>query len=114
MQIWQLFIILRQPVAISVTVFSNPTKLTNDLFISPNQNINRSLAKTVFDSCIVSNKSGHLSQTAYLGTYPKTATGKDTELTIHNGLILNNNKNSGLKGLGLICIKWHAVLYADK
>ena len=35
MQIWQLFIVLRQPVVISVTVFSNQTKLTNDLFISP-------------------------------------------------------------------------------
>ena len=34
MQIWQqLFIVLRQPAAISVTVFSNPTKLTNYLFI---------------------------------------------------------------------------------
>ena len=33
MQIWQLFIILRQPVTISVTIFSNPTKLTNDIFI---------------------------------------------------------------------------------
>ena len=31
MQIWQLFIILRQPVTISVTVFSNLTKLTTDL-----------------------------------------------------------------------------------
>ena len=35
MQIWQLFIILRQHVTISVTVFSNLTKLTNDLFFSP-------------------------------------------------------------------------------
>ena len=34
MQIWQIFIILRQPVAISV-VFSIPTKLTNYLFILP-------------------------------------------------------------------------------
>ena len=33
MQIWQLFIILRQPVDISVTVFSNTTKLNNYLFI---------------------------------------------------------------------------------
>ena len=32
MQIWQLFIILRQPVTISATDFSNPTKLTNDLY----------------------------------------------------------------------------------
>ena len=30
MQIWQLFIILKQPVALSVTVFSNPTKLTKN------------------------------------------------------------------------------------
>ena len=29
MQIWQLFIVLRKPVDLSVTVFSNPTKLTN-------------------------------------------------------------------------------------
>ena len=33
MQIWQFFIVLRQPVDISVTVFSNPTKLTNYIFI---------------------------------------------------------------------------------
>ena len=33
MQVSQLFVILRQPVPISVTVFSNPTKLTNYLFI---------------------------------------------------------------------------------
>ena len=33
MQIWQLFIILKQPVHISVTVFYNLTKLTNHLFI---------------------------------------------------------------------------------
>ena len=32
MQIQQIFIILRQPVTILATVFSNPTKLTNDLF----------------------------------------------------------------------------------
>ena len=32
MHIWQLFIILRHPFVISVTVFSNPTKLTNYLF----------------------------------------------------------------------------------
>ena len=31
MQIWQLFIVLRQPVDISVTVFSNPIKLSNFL-----------------------------------------------------------------------------------
>ena len=31
MQIWQLFIVLRHPVTISVPVSSNPTKLTNDL-----------------------------------------------------------------------------------
>ena len=45
MQIWQLFIILRKAVAISVTVFSNPTKLTNYLFYLSNRNINRSLAR---------------------------------------------------------------------
>ena len=28
---WQIFIVLRQPVALSVTIFSNPTKLTNNL-----------------------------------------------------------------------------------
>ena len=28
MQIWQLFIVLRQPLAILATVFSNPKKLT--------------------------------------------------------------------------------------
>ena len=33
MQIWQLFMILKQPVHISVTVFYNLTKLTNYLFI---------------------------------------------------------------------------------
>ena len=33
MQIKQLFIILRQPVINLVTVFSNPTKLSNHLFI---------------------------------------------------------------------------------
>ena len=33
LQICQLFIVLRQPVDISVTVFSNLTKLTNDPFI---------------------------------------------------------------------------------
>ena len=33
MQIWQLFIFLRQPVANSVTVFSNWTKLTNYLLL---------------------------------------------------------------------------------
>ena len=33
MQTWQLFIILKQPVPISVTVFSNLTKLTNYLLI---------------------------------------------------------------------------------
>ena len=32
MQIWQIFLVLRQPVTILATVFSNPTKLTNDLF----------------------------------------------------------------------------------
>ena len=31
MQLWQLFIVLRQPVALSVNVFSNPTKLTDYL-----------------------------------------------------------------------------------
>ena len=35
MQIWQLFNVLRQPVNISVTVFSNSTKLANYLFILP-------------------------------------------------------------------------------
>ena len=39
------FMVLRQPVAISVTVFSNLTKLTIYLFIFADQNINRSLAK---------------------------------------------------------------------
>ena len=34
MQIWQPFIILRQPVDISVTVFPNLTKLTNNFDIS--------------------------------------------------------------------------------
>ena len=34
MQIWQLFIVLRQPVTISVRVFSNVTDQTNDLLIS--------------------------------------------------------------------------------
>ena len=38
MQIWQLFIIIRHPVIISVTVFTNLTKLTNDLFIFPSEN----------------------------------------------------------------------------
>ena len=33
MQIWQLFIILKQPVHISVTVFSNLTKLTNYIYV---------------------------------------------------------------------------------
>ena len=33
MQIQQLFIVLRQPVANLVSVFSNPTKLTNDLYM---------------------------------------------------------------------------------
>ena len=33
-QIWQLFIIRRQPVTISVTVFSNQTKMTNDLYLN--------------------------------------------------------------------------------
>ena len=33
MQILQFFIVLRQPVVNSVTVFSNPTKLTNYLFM---------------------------------------------------------------------------------
>ena len=33
-QIWQVFIFLRHPVTISVTDFSNPIKLTNDLFIA--------------------------------------------------------------------------------
>ena len=32
MQIWQLIILLKQPVAISETVYSNPTKLTNYLY----------------------------------------------------------------------------------
>ena len=31
----QLFIVFKQPVSISVTVFSNTTKLTNNLFILP-------------------------------------------------------------------------------
>ena len=35
MQIRQLFIVLRQPFAISVSVFSNPRKLTNYIFILP-------------------------------------------------------------------------------
>ena len=35
MQIWQIFIVIRQSVDISVTVFSNPTKLTNVHFILP-------------------------------------------------------------------------------
>ena len=39
MQIWQLCIILRHPITISVTVLSNPTKLTNDLFIFPSENL---------------------------------------------------------------------------
>ena len=39
MQIWQLFIVPRHPVTISVIVFLNMTKLTKDL------HINRSLAK---------------------------------------------------------------------
>ena len=30
MQVWQLFIILRQPVTILATIFSNPIKLTNE------------------------------------------------------------------------------------
>ena len=33
MQTWQLFIVLRQHVTISATVFSNPTKLINDLYM---------------------------------------------------------------------------------
>ena len=33
MQIWQLFIVPRHPVTISVTVFLNMTKLTKDLHI---------------------------------------------------------------------------------
>ena len=33
MQIWQLFIVIRHPVTISVTVFSNPSELTYDIFI---------------------------------------------------------------------------------
>ena len=33
MQIWQILIVLEQPVDISVTVVSNLTKLTNYLFI---------------------------------------------------------------------------------
>ena len=45
MKTWPLFIILRQLVTISVTVFSNWTKLTNYLFIFYDQKINRSLAK---------------------------------------------------------------------
>ena len=45
MQIWQLFIVLRYPVTISVTVFSNLTKLTNDLFINIIQ-INTTLYQT--------------------------------------------------------------------
>ena len=32
MQIWQLFIVLRQPVTILATVFYNPIKLMNDLY----------------------------------------------------------------------------------
>ena len=39
MQIWQLFIVLRQPVALSVTVFSNPTKLTNYVLSLLSKNI---------------------------------------------------------------------------
>ena len=41
----QLFIFLRHPVTISVTVFSYPNKFTNDLFIFPFWKLNRSLAK---------------------------------------------------------------------
>ena len=41
MQIWQLFIGLRHPVTILVTVFTNPTKLTKDLFIFPSLNAKR-------------------------------------------------------------------------
>ena len=37
MQIWQLFIVLSQPVDISVTVLSNLTKLTNELCIAAEQ-----------------------------------------------------------------------------
>ena len=32
MQTWQLFIVPRHPTDISVTVFTDPTKLTNDLY----------------------------------------------------------------------------------
>ena len=45
MQLWELFIILKQPVNISVTVSFNLTKLTNHPFYLYYQNINRSLAK---------------------------------------------------------------------
>ena len=45
MQIWQLFIILKQPVHIPVTFFSNLTKLSNYLFIFTFEMYNRSLAK---------------------------------------------------------------------
>ena len=45
MQIYQLFIVLRQPVTISVTVFSKPTKLTKLSFYLPFLKLNRSLAK---------------------------------------------------------------------
>ena len=43
MQIWQLFIILKQPVHISVTVFYNLTKLANHLFILVGPTVTRPL-----------------------------------------------------------------------
>ena len=39
MQKCKLFIDLRHPVTILIAVFSNPTKLTNDLFIFPSENL---------------------------------------------------------------------------
>ena len=51
MQIWQLFNILRQPVDISITVFPNPTKLTNYLFIF-NTKYYFSQANLICKSCL--------------------------------------------------------------
>ena len=62
-----LFIILRQPVTISVTVFSNLTKV----------NVFESRYNKPQSVTINSDMSHHMSQPTHLGTKPKTTTGMD-------------------------------------
>ena len=55
MKIWQLFIILRHHVTILVTVFPNPTKLTNDLkqTYKPHSLVGPTVTRPVQDPLVV-------------------------------------------------------------